>query len=182
MSRRLIGLAATAATVLMMTACGADNAERAEDPSAVSSTTTMQPSAKTSSTTLPATTTSSAPASPPVGTAPAADSVSAQPTLMECVYGGGAWTTQGWMSDGTFQEHPTCVALRAEQMRQKPYRCPRTDHYVADLSECGATLTVPPSDSTSAAEAPSDPIEPEPEPESDPAPNQEPAEEVEPIP
>lgn len=180
MSRRLIGLAATAAAVLVMTACGADNAERAEDLSAVSSTTTTQSSTKTSSTTPSATTSSAAPASPPVETAPVTGAVAAQPTLVECVYGGGAWTTQGWMSDGTFQEHPACVALRAEQMSQNPYRCPRTDHYVADLSECGVNLMVPPSDETSAAQTPSDQIEPESEP--DPAPTQESAEEVEPIP
>lgn len=38
-----------------------------------------------------------------------------------CIYGGGAWTNQGRLSDGSFQEHRTCAALRAEQLARYPY-------------------------------------------------------------
>lgn len=55
---------------------------------------------------------------------------------MECIYGGGAWTENGRMSDGSFQYHPQCAALRSEQLARNPYRCPRTDHYVPDPSQC----------------------------------------------
>lgn len=64
------------------------------------------------------------------------------PTFVECVYGGGAWTESALMSDGSFRIHPTCAALRAEQLARYPYVCPRTDHHVADLSECGPPMRV----------------------------------------
>jgi hypothetical protein len=66
------------------------------------------------------------------------------PTLIECIYGGGSWTGQGQMSDGSFQSVPQCQALRDQQMAANPYRCPRTDHYVPGPEHCAAPHTPPP--------------------------------------
>lgn len=73
-----------------------------------------------------------------------ATTASAAPTLVECIYGGGSWTTNGRMSDGSFQWAPECQALHDQQMAANPYRCPQTDHYVPGPEHCGGGITAPP--------------------------------------
>lgn len=63
------------------------------------------------------------------------------PTLVECIFGGGAWTGQGRMSDGGFQPVPECQSLRDQQMAANPYRCPQTDHYVPGPEHCGGSVS-----------------------------------------
>lgn len=43
----------------------------------------------------------------------AANPAVTRPTLVECIYGGGAWTENGWLSDGSYGYHPQCAALRS---------------------------------------------------------------------
>lgn len=143
-NRKLIRLAATVASVLMMTACGADDSAQPRDPSAVADTSTTQSSERKSSTARTTSPSSfTAPESSTIAVAPRTSVVVVQPTLVECIYGGGAWTSSGFFSDGTYGEHPTCAALRSEQLAKYPYRCPQTDHQVADLADCGRSVERP---------------------------------------
>lgn len=130
------------AALLVLSACGGGGAAPAPDgrtPDRVRVPSSSQ--SPTSSTSTPVSTQPPA-ASSPVQQAPAS-TAAAGPTFVECVYGGGAWTESALMSDGSFRIHPTCAALRAEQLAKYPYVCPRTDHQVADLSECGPPVRVP---------------------------------------
>lgn len=138
MGRRLHGVAALVGAAMLVAGCSADQSAPPQQPAVEANVTTSETSESVSSptATTAATSTSSAASPSPAQVPPATSAVVAPPTLVECIYGGGAWTTQGWMSDGTYQEHPTCAARRAEQLAKYPHRCPRTDHYVADLSEC----------------------------------------------
>ena len=87
-----------------------------------------------------------------------------------------ATTESGLLSDGSHGYHPQCAALRNEQMARNPYRCPQTDHYVADLSECANPNGIPfPPEVQNAATADSpeeslEPVESPVEPETDEAP------------
>lgn len=66
------------------------------------------------------------------------EAAAAVPTVTECIYGGGSWTGTGFMSDGSVGWAAECQQLRDDQLAATPHRCPQTDHYVADLAECGA--------------------------------------------
>ena len=81
-------------------------------------------------------------AEPSLADAPLANTAESttEPTLTECVYGGGSWTTNGWYSDGTIRWAQECQNLHDEQMAKYPYRCPQTDHYVSDPSQCSSPV------------------------------------------
>lgn len=150
--------------VLLFAGCGGEAPDQVSDPSGATATSSV--STPTSSTGT--TTTSDTSTSPPQGGAEFHRSASVAvpaPTLVECLYGGGSWTSQGLMSDGSYAEHRTCAALREEQLATFPYVCPQTDHHVADLSDCLHPTGIPvPSDAPSPAVGTAEP-EPEPEPE-----------------
>lgn len=166
---------AVLSTFILVAGCGgeASNGEPtgADTTSSVSSTRT----------TPSKTTTTAAERTPETDTAvqqapSAANPAVAGPTLVECIYGGGAWTESGWLSDGSHGYHPKCAALRSEQMAKNPYRCPQTDYYVSDLSECANPngIPVPPEvQNPPAVDTPSEtlePVEPPVEPETEEAP------------
>lgn len=172
-------------TLVLVAGCGgeATNAEPTGAGTTSSSSSARPTTSKTTTTTVERTPeTDTAATEAPAAANPAA----AGPTLVECIYGGGAWTETGWLSDGSHGYHPQCAALRSEQMAKNPYRCPRTDHYVADLSECASPndVTVPTEpQNPSEAEAPGvtaepvePPVEPTSEPESGEAPEADPCE------
>ncbi|MEB8326000.1 hypothetical protein NGF75_08365 [Dietzia kunjamensis] len=116
----------------------------------------------------------------------AANPAAAGPTLVQCIYGGGAWTGSGWLSDGSAALHPQCEALRSEQLAEYPYQCPQTDQQVADLADCAnsSDVTVAPETQNPSvgealgvtAEPVEPPVEPTSEPESGEAPEVDPCE------
>lgn len=127
-------------TLFLVAGCGSGST--ADEPTSESTTSSSSSTRTTPSTTASTETTpqaKTAESAAPTAVSPA----SVGPTLLECVYGGGAWTETGWMSDGTYGYHPQCAALRSEQLDRYPYRCPQTDHQVADLSECAYPTGIP---------------------------------------
>ena len=135
---RTVGVALS--SLVLAAGCGGESptdAPASESTSSSSSSTRSSTSKTTTSETTPET--EAGGSKTPSAISPAA----AGPTLIECIYGGGAWTTSGWMSDGSHEYHPQCAALRNEQLARYPYVCPRTDHHVADLSECAYPTGIP---------------------------------------
>ena len=168
-NRRISGFAVLACAVAVVMGCGSGNG--APTDASPTQTSTDSVSSTTSATSTSETTTTSpeeAVTTAPVNDAPASTAVAAEPTLVQCIYGGGAWTASGLMSDGTYQIHPECAALREQQMAEFPHRCPRTDHYVRDLSECGAPVELPaPTSAVTEPTVPSETVDaPVPTPES----------------
>lgn len=165
LSKRGRGAAVSAAAILLLTGCGGGEEGESPNQSSEATVTSSTSTSRTSS----ATTTSSSNTQADADRASPTSVMTAAPTLVECIYGGGAWTTQGWMSDGSYREHPTCAALRANQLAEYPYRCPQTDHHVADLADCAwpgettgardrpssAASTSAPASATTAVELPS---------------------------
>lgn len=165
-------------TLVLVAGCGgeATNAEPTGADTTSSSSSTRTTSSKTTTTTTTTTTvertpeTDTAVTEAPAGFNPAA----AGPTLVQCIYGGGAWTDSGLLSDGSHGYHPQCAALRSEQLAKYPYQCPQTDQQVADLSDCAnsSSGTVPSeTQNPSEVEAPgvsAEPVEPSVEPTSEP--------------
>lgn len=182
-NRRISGFAVLACAFAVVAGCGSDDSSP-DDASTLGSSTTATSSSTSATSTSETTATSSEEAgtTAPVNDAPASTAVVAEPTLVQCIYGGGAWTASGLMSDGTYQIHPECAALREQQMAEFPHRCPRTDHYVRDLSECGAPVELPaPTSAVTEPTVPSETVDaPVPTPESgvesgtggEPAPNE----------
>lgn len=60
----------------------------------------------------------------------------AEREFVECIHGGGAWTSQAWYNDGSYGWHADCQALRDAQLAENPYQCPGTDAQVPDSSYC----------------------------------------------
>ncbi len=162
--------------LVLVAGCGGEPAT--DEPTSTETTSSTRTTTSKSTTTTVERTPETATA--PTGAPAAATPAAAGPTLVECIYGGGAWTESGWFSDGSHGYHPQCAALRSEQMAKNPYRCPRTDHYVADLSECANPdgIPVPPEvQNAPAVDKPEEtvepvepPVEPPAEPESGEAP------------
>lgn len=127
-------------SLVLVAGCGSEptSDEPTGEGTSTSGSSTLTTTSKTTST-EPTTQTASVESESPLAASP----TPVGPTLVECVYGGGAWTDTGWMSDGTFSYHPECAALRSEQLAKYPYVCPRTDHHVADLSECDNPTGIP---------------------------------------
>lgn len=152
---------AVLSTLVLVAGCGGEPAtDEPTSTETTSSSSTRTTTSKSTTTTVERTPeTATAPTGAPAAATPAA----AGPTLVECIYGGGAWTESGWLSDGSHGYHPQCAALRSDQMARNPYRCPQTDHYVADLSECANPngIPVPPEEQNSpAVEKPEETVEP----------------------
>lgn len=147
-------IVAVATVMISLASCSSPDSQLEE-------TTTPSPSSTADSSTISSSSTSSAPetsSSEPQPTAEAEPSLAdapltntaestAEPTLTECVYGGGSWTTNGWYSDGTIRWAQECQNLHDEQMSKYPYRCPQTDHYVSDPSQCSSPAVSGASDS-----------------------------------
>lgn len=57
--------------------------------------------------------------------------------------GGGNHTGRAELGDGRFESHPECEARRAEERAARPYQCPETDLYVADLAHCSMQFRPP---------------------------------------
>ena len=138
----------TAATVMLSLASCTSPDLQPEGATATSSSSTSNSSTISSSSTSSAAESSSsepqpaAEAEPSLADAPLANTAesTAEPTLTECVYGGGSWTTNGLYSDGTIRWAQECQNLHDEQMSKYPYRCPQTDHYVSDPSQCSSPV------------------------------------------
>ena len=138
----------TAATVILSLASCTSPDSQPEGATATSSSSTSNSSTINSSSTSSAAESSSsepqpaAEAEPSLADAPLANTAesTAEPTLTECVYGGGSWTTNGLYSDGTIRWAQECQNLHDEQMSKYPYRCPQTDHYVSDPSQCSSPV------------------------------------------
>lgn len=133
-------LAAASVLVLALAGCGGETAEQVPEPSGETSTTSSSSTSSSSTSSSSATSVPTDPTTVPPRAGregvPETSAAATAPTLVECIYGGGSWTSQGLMSDGSYAEHPTCAALREEQLAKYPYVCPHTDHHVADLSQC----------------------------------------------
>ena len=138
----------TAATVMLSLASCTSPDSQPEGATATSSSSTSNSSTiRSSSTSSAAESSSSEPqpaaeAEPSLADAPLTNTAQSttEPTLTECVYGGGSWTTNGWYSDGTIRWAQECQNLHDEQMAKYPYRCPQTDHYVSDPSQCSSPV------------------------------------------
>ena len=101
--------------------------------------TTTSPETTPEATTIPetGTVTTSEPVPPPAPPAPSAPAQQVTaPTFVECIYGGGSWTSQALMSDGSYQWSAECQQKLDEQRAEAPYRCPQTDYYVPDPWYC----------------------------------------------
>ena len=134
-------IAAVATVILSLASCSSPESQPEE-------TTTPSTSSTADSSTISSSSTSSAPETsssepqptsetePSLADAPLTNTAesTAEPTLTECVYGGGSWTTNGLYSDGTIRWAQECQNLHDEQMAKYPYRCPQTDHYVSNPS------------------------------------------------
>lgn len=140
-------IVATTAVMLSLASCSSPDPQP-EEATTTDSSITSESSTSTSSASG---TSSEAPSSEPKPTAETEPSLAdapptnttdsaAEPTLTECVYGGGSWTTNGWYSDGTIRWAQECQNLHDEQMAKYPYRCPQTDHYVSDPSQCSSPM------------------------------------------
>ena len=138
----------TAATVMLSLASCTSPDSQPEGATATSSSSTSNSSTISSSSTSSAAESSSsepqpaAEAEPSLADAPLTNTAQSttEPTLTECVYGGGSWTTNGLYSDGTIRWAQECQNLHDEQMSKYPYRCPQTDHYVSDPSQCSSPV------------------------------------------
>ena len=138
----------TAATVILSLASCTSPDSQPEGATATSSSSTSNSSTINSSSTSSAAESSSsepqpaAEAEPSLADAPLANTAESttEPALTECVYGGGSWTTNGLYSDGTIRWAQECQNLHDEQMAKYPYRCPQTDHYVSDPSQCSSPV------------------------------------------
>lgn len=138
----------TAATVMLSLASCTSPDSQPEGATATSSSSTSNSSTiRSSSTSSAAESSSSEPqpaaeAEPSLADAPLTNTAQSttEPTLTECVYGGGSWTTNGLYSDGTIRWAQECQNLHDEQMAKYPYRCPQTDHYVSDPSQCSSPV------------------------------------------
>lgn len=138
----------TAATVMLSLASCTSPDSQPEGATATSSSSTSNSSTISSSSTSSAAESSSsepqpaAEAEPSLADAPLTNTAGSttEPTLTECVYGGGSWTTNGLYSDGTIRWAQECQNLHDEQMSKYPYRCPQTDHYVSDPSQCSSPV------------------------------------------
>lgn len=125
----------------------------AEDRSAENTTTLTNSPTSSSSSTSPAssqeTTTSessttAAPEASTVDTPPPVPAENAAPlsqqvavpTFVECIYGGGSWTSNALLSDGSYQWAAECQQKLDEQRAQAPYQCPQTDYFVPDPWYC----------------------------------------------
>ena len=147
----------TAATVMLSLASCTSPDSQPEGATATSSSSTSNSSTISSSSTSSAAESSSsepqpaAEAEPSLADAPLTNTAesTAEPTLTECVYGDGSWTTNGLYSDGTIRWAQECQNLHDEQMAKYPYRCPQTDHYVSDPSQCSSPMGSGTSDSDS---------------------------------
>lgn len=58
------------------------------------------------------------------------------PTFVECIHGGGSWTSNALMSDGSYQWAAECQQKLDEQRAIAPYQCPQTDYFVPDPWYC----------------------------------------------
>ena len=138
----------TAATVILSLASCTSPDSQPEGATATSSSSTSNSSTINSSSTSSAAESSSsepqpaAEAEPSLADAPLTNTAESttEPALTECVYGGGSWTTNGLYSDGTIRWAQECQNLHDEQMAKYPYRCPQTDHYVSDPSQCSSPV------------------------------------------
>ncbi|MDU2587539.1 MAG: hypothetical protein E7C83_10590 [Corynebacterium sp.] len=138
----------TAATVMLSLASCTSTDSQPEGATATSSSSTSNSSTISSSSTSSAAESSSsepqpaAEAEPSLADAPLTNTAESttEPTLTECVYGGGSWTTNGLYSDGTIRWAQECQNLHDEQMAKYPYRCPQTAHYVSDPSQCSSPV------------------------------------------
>lgn len=147
-------IAAVATVMLSLASCSSPDSQSEETTTPSTSSTADSSTISSSSTSSAPETTSSEPqptaeAEPSLADAPltnTAESI-AEPTLTECVYGGGSWTTNGLYSDGTIRWAQECQNLHDEQMAKYPYRCPQTDHYVSDPSQCSSPAVSGASDS-----------------------------------
>lgn len=74
---------------------------------------------------------------PPVAPAPAAPPA---PTLVQCIFGGGSWTGNGLFSDGVYRPAAQCETMRQQEIAEKPYVCPGTDHRVPGPEHCQLSL------------------------------------------
>lgn len=138
-------IAAVATVMISLASCSSPKSQTEETTTPSTSSTADNSTISSSSTSSAPETTSSEPqptaeAEPSLADAPLTNTAesTAEPTLTECVYGGGSWTTNGWYSDGTIRWAQECQNLHDEQMAKYPYRCPQTDHYVSDPSQCSS--------------------------------------------
>lgn len=111
-------------------------------PTSSSSATVTSSDTTTQMSAVPETTVviTSEPAALPATTVPTPQA--AAPTFVECIYGGGSWTSQAMMSDGSYQWSAVCQQKRDEQRAEAPYQCPQTDYFVPDPWYCD-NQTVP---------------------------------------
>ena len=140
-------IAAVATVILSLASCSSPESQPEETTTPSTSSTADSSTISSSSTSSAPETTSSEPqptseTEPSLADAPLTNTAesTAEPTLTECVYGGGSWTTNGWYSDGTIRWAQECQNLHDEQMSKYPYRCPQTDHYVSDPSQCSSPV------------------------------------------
>ena len=147
-------IVAVATVMLSLASCSSPESQTEETTTPSTSSTADSSTISSSSTSSAPETTSSEPqptseAEPSLADAPLTNTAesTAEPTLTECVYGGGSWTTNGWYSDGTIRWAQECQNLHDEQMAKYPYRCPQTDHYVSDPSQCSSPAVSGTSDS-----------------------------------
>lgn len=147
-------IVAVATVILSLASCSSPETQTEETTTPNTSSTADSSTISSSSTSSVPETSSSEPqpaaeAEPSLADAPLTNTAesTAEPTLTECVYGGGSWTTNGLYSDGTIRWAQECQNLHDEQMAKYPYRCPQTDHYVSDPSQCSSPMGSGTSDS-----------------------------------
>lgn len=140
-------IVAVATVILSLASCSSPESQTEETTTPSTSSTANSSTISSSSTSSVPETSSSEPqpaaeAEPSLADAPLTNTAesTAEPTLTECVYGGGSWTTNGLYSDGTIRWAQECQNLHDEQMAKYPYRCPQTDHYVSDPSQCSSPV------------------------------------------
>ena len=133
--------------MLSLASCSSPDSQPAGATATSSSSTANSSTINSSSTSSAPEPSSSEPqptaeAEPSLADAPLANTTesTSEPTLTECVHGGGSWTTNGLYSDGTIRWAQECQNLRDEQMAKYPYRCPQTDHYVSGPSQCSSPV------------------------------------------
>lgn len=140
-------IVAAATVMLSLASCSSPDSQPEETKTPSTSSTADSSTISSSSTSSAPETSSSEPqptaeAEPSLADAPLTNTAESttEPTLTECVYGGGSWTTNGLYSDGTIRWAQECQNLHDEQMSKYPYRCPQTDHYVSDPSQCSSPV------------------------------------------
>lgn len=154
MNTRHLLLAFFGTMSLALSGCAGD---ARNDTPAASSSTTATPSSSATATSSVLTTTTSSETTPEAttlletGTIATAELVTpptpsaasqpvAAPTFVECIYGGGSWTSQALMSDGSYQWSAECQQKLDEQRAKAPYQCPQTDYFVPDPWYCDNQL------------------------------------------